>query len=104
MVCPVPAGAFGGHREIKALLQMIAAARANVQLAFYDVPEGGSPDPSVATFGQQLSDFSESLQRHGVSNGVLYQSLRDLRIADFELQKSVFNILSQRLFSEENKI
>jgi Poly (ADP-ribose) glycohydrolase (PARG) len=94
-------GAFGGHREVKALLQMIAAARANVQLAFYEVPEAGAADPPVATFSQQLPEFSENLQRHGISNGVLYQSLRDLRTTDFKLQNSVFNVLSQRLFPEE---
>lgn len=94
-------GAFGGNSEVKALLQMIAAARANVQLAFYDVPEDGSPSPSVATFGQKLSDFSESLHRHEVSSGVLYQSLQDLRLTDFKTGEGVFDILRQRLFSSD---
>ena len=96
-------GAFGGHREVKVLLQLIAAARANVQLVFFEVPPDDAvctelTGNAVATFGQQLSDFSNGLKYHGISCGTLYRSLQDLRMEDFTLGRGVFNVLRQRLF------
>ena len=69
-------GTFGGHRQTKALLQVMAASRSEAQLHFTSVEDAASGTGSP--FGASLARFVDALRAKGVTVGALFAALRSL--------------------------
>lgn len=63
-------GAFGGNKYVKALIQLMSASVANINLVFYDVSLSGSN-----TFMAEFLDTIDFLKRQETTVGELYSAL-----------------------------
>ena len=65
-------GAFGGHRQTKALIQLMAASQANTNLVFYEILVNGEEQESFVSRFVKLSDV---LDQKKVTVARLYEVL-----------------------------
>lgn len=66
-------GTFGGHKQAKALIQVMAASRAEAALLFTSVEDFASGNGS--SFAASLARFVEALRAKGVTVGALFSAM-----------------------------
>ena len=90
-------GSFGGNKQAKALIQLMAAAEARKQLVYHDVESVGV---EKSTFLQELETFVKFLVLQRVSVAQLYSvMLQAGHMVLSDIEQNLFNILYQIITS-----